>query len=766
MKNCLRVKQVMPILLLFSIQAFSQKVTVSGYIKDADTKEALIGATIYETKLRKGSTANEYGFYSLTLLAADTLNVIASYTGYKPEAKKLVSKTNIRLDIFLTTSNLLDEVEITAARNDDNVNKSQVGIITVPMREIMNLPVLMGERDVFKVIQLLPGVQQAQEGTTGILVRGGNTDQNLVQLDEATVYNPNHLFGLVSAFNINSINNVQVIKGGFPAQYGGRLSSIIDLTMKDGNKEKYQVEGGIGLLSTNLTVQGPIIKNKASFILSARRSYLDLAERIFVPNSTTLYSFYDFNAKLNFELGKNDKIIVSAFKGRDNGKYTGANSLNYGIGFGNSTATLRWNHLFGSNLFSNTSVIFNNYDLGLSTTQGNYYSLLYTGIKDINAKIDFTWIPSPKHLIKFGATYFYHTLFPAAYSSKIPKTGKNRVVIDRSLIPKIYSDEMAIYANHEWTISESFGFNYGVRVPYFVSYNKTYARIEPRATAKISLDRTTSIKASFTVMNQFLHAVPYSTASLPTEVWISSSSLVKPQNSQQYSLGLFKNLKENLYELSVEGYYKQMKNQVLFKQGTQLTLATDIESQLTFGNGTSYGVEFFAKKSSGRLTGWISYTLSKTTQVFAELNFENPFPFTYDRRHNLSIVGTYDISKRWSVSADFVFRSGSAYTLPPGRIPVAEDGTLYDGSYNDYTTRNNSSLNVYNRLDVSFSYKKERKIFGKKYDSELVFGAYNIYNRQNPYFVYLTVDPATKKPQAIQVSLLPIVPSISYNFKF
>jgi hypothetical protein len=753
-------------LLSFSTQAFGQKITISGYIKDADTKEALIGATIYEAKLRKGSTANEYGFYSLTLPATDTLNVIVSYIGYKPEAKKIVSTKNIRLDILLTPSNLLDEVEITATRNDDNVNKSQVGVIAVPMREIMNLPVLMGERDVFKVIQLLPGVQQAQEGTTGILVRGGNTDQNLVQLDEATVYNPNHLFGLVSAFNINSINNVQVIKGGFPAQYGGRLSSIIDLTMKDGNKEKYQVEGGIGLLSTNLTVQGPIIKNKASFIVSARRSYLDLVERIFVPSSTTLYSFYDFNAKLNFELGKNDKIIVSAFKGRDNGKYTGANSLNYGIGFGNSTATLRWNHLFGSNLFSNTSVIYNNYDLGLSTTQGNYYSLLYTGIKDINAKIDFTWILSPKHLVKFGGTYFYHTLFPAAYSSKIPKAGKNRVVIDRSLIPKIYSDEMAIYANHEWTLSESFGINYGVRVPYFVSSSKTYIRIEPRATAKISLDRTTSIKASYTVMNQFLHAVPYSTASLPTEVWISSSSLVKPQNSQQYSLGLFKNLKANLYELSVEGYYKQMKNQVLFKQGTQLTLATDIENQLTFGNGTSYGVEFFAKKSSGRLTGWFSYTLSKTTQVFTELNFGNPFPFTYDRRHNLSIVGTYDISKRWSVSADFVFRSGSAYTLPPGRIPVAEDGTLYDGSYNDYTTRNNSRLNAYNRLDVSFSYKKERKIFGKKYDSELVFGAYNIYNRQNPYFVYLTVDPATKKPQAIQVSLLPIVPSVSYNFKF
>ena len=325
---------------------------------------------------------------------------------------------------------------------------------------------------------------------------------------------------------------------------------------------------------------------------------------------------------------------------------------------------------------------------------------------------------------------------------------------------------MAIYANHEWDISEKFSLNYGVRVPYFVSYKKAYLLLEPRVTAKVNLDKTTSVKASYTVMNQFIHSVPYSTASVPTDVWITSSSLVKPQNSQQYSLGLFKNLKENLYELSVEGYYKEMKNQVLFKPGTQLTLASDIENQLTFGQGTSYGIEFFAKKSTGRLTGWVSYTLSKTTQVFAELNRGNPFPFTYDRRHNLSVVATYDFNDRWSVSADFVFRTGSAYTLPTGRVPVSEDGTLYDGNYFDYTGRNNSRLDPYHRLDVSFSYKKMRKTFGRKYESELSFGAYNIYSRQNPYFVYLTVDPITKKPQAFRVALLPIIPSISYNIKF
>ncbi len=764
MKNYFIKRVIILLLLLTCAKAFGQKITISGYIQDGDTKEALIGATIYESKLKRGTTTNPYGYYSLTLPTTDTLLVVVSYVGYRPQAKKIFSKTNSRMDILLTPSNLLDEVEINAARNDDNVSKTQTGVMEVAMRDIMNLPVLMSERDILKIIQLLPGVQQAQEGTTGFFVRGGNMDQNLVQLDEATVYNPNHLFGLVSTFNVNSINNVQLMKGGFPAQYGGRLSSVLGITMKDGNKKKYQVAGGIGLLSSNLTVQGPIVRNKASFIVSARRSYVDLAQRAFVPNSTTLYSFYDLNAKVNFEIGKNDKLYLSAFKGRDNGSYTGANSLNYGIGFGNSTATLRWNHLFGSNLFANTSFILNSYDLGVGTTQGTYYSVFFTGIKDINAKTDFTLTLNTKSTIKFGASYFYHILFPATFSSVIPKSG-NKVKLDPGLIPKKFANEMAIYANHEWDISSTLGLNYGIRIPHYFVYQKSYTLIEPRATIRVNVNRTTSVKASYTVMNQFIHAVPYSSASLPTDVWIASSGLVKPQHSQQYSIGVFKNLQENLFEASIEGYYKEMKNQVLFKQGTQLTIESSIEDQLTFGRGTSYGLEFFLKKNTGKLTGWVSYTLSKTAQTFPELNFGKPFPFTYDRRHNVALVGTYQINERWSASADFVFRTGSAMTIPPGRIPVS-DGTLYDGWYYDFTTRNNTRLKPYHRLDVSLSYKKERKILGQKYQSEWVFGVYNIYSRQNPYFVYLTIDPATQLPKAKQVSLLPIVPSVSFNFNF
>lgn len=763
MKKHLIFTLITVILFIGSEKVTGQRITISGYVKEAGSKEALIGANIYETKLYKGTTSNQYGFYSLSLPASDTFNIIISYVGYKPEAKKIITRSNLRIDAQLIASNILNEVEINATRNDDNVNQTQMGVIDVPLRDIRNLPVLMGERDILKVIQLLPGVQQAQEGTTGFFVRGGNLDQNLVQLDEATVYNPNHLFGLLSTFNINSINNVQLIKGGFPAQYGGRLSSILDITMKDGNKEKFQAEGGIGILSSNLTVQGPLIRNKASIIVSARRSYLDLIQRAFIANSTTLYSFYDVNAKVNFELGEKDKLYLSAFQGRDNGSYTGANSLNYFIGFGNSTATVRWNHLFGNSLFANTSFILNSYNLGLSTAQGNYYSLFYTGIKDINGKTDFTWTISPSHVVKFGGNYFYHTLFPATFSDQIPGDG-NKVKLDPDRIQRRHSNEVAVYLNHEWNISPTVAINYGLRVPYYQTTRKTYTRLEPRATLRVNLSKTTSAKASYTVMNQFVHAVPYSSASLPTDIWMTSSTLVKPQNSRQYSFGIFKNFSENLYEVSVEVYHKNMANQVLFKQGTQLNIQSDIEQQVTFGKGTSKGAEFFIRKNTGGLTGWISYTLSKTTQTFAELNDGKPFPFTYDRRHNLSIVGSYKLNERWSVSGDFVFRTGSAFTMPPGRIPVS-DGTLYDGWYYDFTTRNNNRLRSYHRLDLSFSYKKQRTMFGRKYDSEWVFGAYNIYSRKNPYFVYVTVD-SSQVPKAKQVSLLPIVPSVSYNLKF
>jgi hypothetical protein len=745
----------------------AQKITVSGYIKDAASKEVLIGASVYNANTKTGTTTNQYGFFSLTVATADTVELLISYSGYSIQAKKIVAKENIQLDVLMeTAAGTLGEVIINSGKNNRNVQKAQMGVIDVPIRAIKNLPVLLGERDIMKIIQLLPGVQGGQEGTTGFYVRGGNLDQNLVQLDEATVYNPNHLFGLFSTFNVNAINNVQLIKGGFPAEYGGRLSSILNITMKEGNKKKYQVEGGIGLLSNNLTVQGPIQKNKSSFIVSARRSHIDLILKATgTAQKNTSYKFYDVNAKMNFELGKKDHLFLSFFKGNDNAAYNNANSLNYTTDFGNSTATLRWNHLFGSKIFSNTSVIYNDYNLALSTSQNNFYSLLYTAIKDITAKTDFTIIPNTKHKIKTGFTYTRHQLSPASFSSRIPRRG-NRLTINKDSINKLNSNEIAFYLGDEFDASQKFSINYGVRVPVYTASGKTYSFIEPRITTKLSVSPVSSIKASYTRMNQFLHLIPNSTAGLPTDIWVPSSNITKPQSATQYALGYFQNFKDNEIEASVEVYYKNMENQVLFGEGKQLRINVNLDSLIVSGKGKSYGAELFIKKNTGKLTGWVSYTLSKTIQQFKDLNFGKEFPFKYDRRHNLAITASYQLTKSWTFSSVFVFSTGAAFTAPTGRISTLNSGTIFEGNYFVYEGRNNYRLASYHRLDLSASNKKTVKIFKKKYEREWVFGVYNSYSRLNPYFVYFEIDALTSNPTAKQVSLLPIIPGVSFNFKF
>jgi hypothetical protein len=755
--------------LLITIITFSQNITVSGYIKDAETGEALIGATVYATKTKTGASANTYGFYSFSLPKGDSTGLVISFLGYTAQIKKVMLTQNIELNVkLLSSSSQLNTVTVSAKKSDENIQRAQMGVIDIPIQMIKELPAILGETDVLKVIQLLPGVQSGNEGTTGFFVRGGNSDQNLVQLDEAVVYNPNHLFGLFSTFNTSALNNVTLIKGGFPAQYGGRLSSILDITMKEGNNQKYKVQGGIGLISSNLTVEGPIVKEKASFIISVRRTYLDLLIKPFLPKGiTTTYNFYDLNAKINWQVTKKDRLFLSGFKGNDKAAYTDASSINYGIHFGNSTATLRWNHLFGPKLFSNASLIYNNYLLNLSTIQGKYYAQVYSGINDINGKMEFQYFPNNKHKLLFGANYTYHVFTSSGKSDKIPQNSPV-TTIQTSKIPPRYSSEMAIYLNDEYTISKRVGLNAGIRTPAFITKDVSYYKWEPRATLKISLDSTSSIKAAYTVMNQFLHIVPSSTASLPFDVWIPSSKITKPQRSEQYALGYFKNFKENKFEASVEVYYKTMQNEVAFKEGTQLLEKTSIDSSLVFGKGWSYGGEFFLKKNAGKFTGWVAYTLSWTYQQFKDLNYGEKFPFKYDRRHVLSLVGVYQLSKRWTISADFVFSTGSAYTLPVGRVNVADGGSLYDGVYYVYDKRNNYRLNPYHRLDIGATYRKNKTLFKGKipFVSEWVFSIYNVYSHRNPYFVYLTVDPVTQEPKAKQVSLLPIIPSITYNFKF
>lgn len=753
------------LLAIISLSVSAQNYTLSGYIKDAKSGEAVIGASVFLTNTKSGTTANTYGFYSITFKGSDTLGVVFSSLGYQAQIKKLSGRQSQTLNIdLLENASNLQEVVVKASRNDDNVQKTQMGVIDVPMKLANSLPVVLGERDIMKIIQLLPGVQAGNEGTTGFYVRGGNSDQNLVQLDEATVYNPNHLFGLFSTFNSNALNRVTLIKCGFPAQYGGRLSSVLDITMKEGNNKKVAVQGGIGLISSNITIEGPIKKEKGSFIVSGRRTYVDLLAKPFVKGIG--YTFYDLNAKINYQITPKDKLFLSGFYGNDNANYTGASSLNYGINFGNSTATLRWNHLFNQKLFANTSFILNNYHLGLSTIQSGYVAQLYSSIKDINAKTDFEFYPNQNHNVRFGINFSTHTFAPFSASIKIPNSGKVPKFNPDSLAIKTHTNELAFYFNDEIKLSSNFSLNVGLRVPYFYTKDISYKYLEPRISTKINLSQETSLKLSYTVMNQFLHLIPNSTASLPTDIWIPASKITAPQQSKQISLGLFKNFKENTYKTSLEVYYKDMKNQALFKEGTLLTQVSVIENNLTFGKGYSYGAELFIEKNSGKFNGWLAYTLSWTNQTFKDLNFGKEFPFAYDRRHNLSLVGNYDLSKHWMLSGAFVFNTGRPYTLPVGRVDVGNGGTLYNGTYADYTERNNYRLNSFHRLDVSAIYKKTRQLFHKSYESEWVFSVYNLYSRRNPYFVYLSTDEVTKLPVATQVSLLPAVPSVSYNFKF
>lgn len=753
--------------MLFSIyQGNAQpKYTLSGTITDSQTGEALIGANIYITSIQKGTTTNTYGYYSITLPSVDSMGVVFSYVGYKPQIKKIYFRQNIELDIRLQLSNdLLDEIVVEAQRSDENVQRAQMGVLDIPVTRISELPVILGETDILKVVQLLPGVQSGNEGTTGFFVRGGNTDQNLVQLDEATVYNPNHLFGLFSTFNSRALNNVTLIKGGFPAQYGGRLSSILDVTMKEGNNREVKGSGGVGLITSQFSLEGPLEKEKASFIVSARRTYIDLLARPFTAKGNrSNYHFYDINAKINWQLGSKDRVFLSYFTGRDNAEYKETVGIFYKILFGNSTATLRWNHLFGQKLFLNTSVIYNQYDQNIETVQNNSFSQVFSGINNASAKTEFQYLPNLSHSIRFGVHYTNHEFLS---KGKTEAQSSGNQSLNLSKVPSKYFDEFAFYVNDEINISNSVSTSLGIRAPAFVSRKVKYYRLEPRATLKVSMTPTSSIKGSYTLMNQFLHLVPSSTASVPTNVWVPSSLRTRPQIAEQFALGYFRNFEQNKYEASLEIYYKTMLNQVLFPAGNRLVENFDVDTALVYGKGWSKGVELFVKKNTGRLTGWISYTLSKTDQQFPDLNFGEKFPFQYDRRHLISLVGSYDLNRKWTFSSVFVFSTGNAFTLPVGRINVANGGSLFEGNYFIYEGKNNARLPAYHRLDVSATYKKRRKIFGKEYDSEWVFSFYNLYSHSNPYFVYFYVDHNVEKPKAKQVSLLPIIPSVSYNFKF
>ncbi|WP_336513991.1 TonB-dependent receptor [Pollutibacter soli] len=764
-----------------------QRYTISGYIRDSLSSETLIGASVTVKGEGRGVKSNLYGFYSITL-PAGKYTLLCSFIGYLSQEVDIDLKENMTINFSpFPKASLSQEIVISSKRRDANVQDAQMGKIDLPMSKIRSVPVIFGEIDPLKTLQLMPGVTNAGEGNSGIYVRGGGPDQNLIMLDDAVVYNTGHLFGFFSIFNGDAIKNTSLIKGGMPAQYGGRLSSVLDISMKDGNMQKYEIDGGIGTISSRLSIQGPIVKDKASFIVSGRRTYIDLLAKPFIKKSSNFYGsgyfFYDVNAKVNYRFSDKDRLYLSGYFGRDVFDFVNAKrSFDIQIPWGNATMTARWNHVFNRKLFANTTLVYNDYNFEFGAQQSNFELKLSSGIRDLNFKSDFDYYASPKHKMKFGGLYTRHRFTPSVISGK-----QDTTEFEPNNSQVKFANEAALYVQDDWELSDKLKVNAGIRYSWFqqtgpykkyltdddgnkldsVSYGssdvvKTYGGLEPRLTIRYAFDEETSVKAAVTRNLQYIHLVSNAGTTLPTDVWVPSTYRVNPQISWQYALGMFKNFDDNKFETSIEVYYKSMKNQIEYKEGYTPSIR-DTEEEFVFGDGWSYGAEFFINKSRGKLTGWIGYTLAWTWRKFPQLNQGNKYPAKYDRRHDLSVVAIYELSPKWKLSGVFVFATGNATTLPE-RFYIME-GVLTQ----EYSDINQYRLDSYHRLDFAATYtpKPNSK---KRWKSSWVFSIYNIYSRANPYFIYFDQSGSpydgSLQVQAKQVSLFPIIPSITYNFKF
>lgn len=777
------------LLVFISLPLFSfaqNKYTINGYVKDSATGETIIGAAVSYGD-RGIVNTNQYGFFSLTLDEGN-YNFTISHVSYFSRTVNLTLTQDQQFDIFMISkSAALSEVVVFSRKKDGNVRTAQMGKIDLSIEQIKSVPSLLGEVDILKTMQLLPGVRNAGEGNAGFYVRGGGPDQNLIMLDDAVVYNTAHLFGFFSIFNPDAIKNTSLIKGGMPAQYGGRISSVLDIAMKDGNVNEFAAEGGLGLIASRLSVQGPIVKDKSSFIVSGRRTYVDVIAKPFINKESDFYGsgyyFYDLNAKVNYRFSPKDRLFLSGYFGRDVFTFNNAKrSFNANIPWGNTTATLRWNHVFSPKLFANTTLVYNDYKFKFGASQNNFEIELASGIRDGNAKIDFDFYPAPRHKVKFGGQTTYHKFVPNVLTGRQDTTVFNPGNEDIK-----YALENAIYIQDDWDLSDKLKINYGVRFSNFsqigpytsyvrdadqnktdsTTYGnfekvKTYTGIEPRFTARYTVNESTALKASLTRNMQFIHLVSNAGTTLPTDLWVPSSIRVKPQLSWQYAAGIFKNFANNTYEASVEMYYKSMQNQIEYKEGYQPGLQ-DPEVDFVFGKGWSYGSEFFINKVNGRLTGWVGYTLSWTWRKFPDLNEGIKFPAKYDRRHDMSVVATYELNPRWRLGGVFVYGTGNATSLPERFYII--NGVLTQ----EYSTINKYRLDAYHRLDLSATWsplpKKQRKV-----KSHWVFSIYNVYSRMNPYFVYFDQSGSaldgSLRIEARQVSLFPILPSVTWNFSF
>ncbi|HWJ90364.1 MAG TPA: TonB-dependent receptor [Flavisolibacter sp.] len=770
---------------VFSIAGAQSKFTLNGYVRDSVSGESVISATVAING--RSITSNQYGFYSITLDEGE-YDVLISHVSYLTQYFHLSLHRNTDHTILLVPkSAALNEVVVYSRRRDNNVRNAQMGRIDLSVNQIKSIPAFLGEVDILKTIQLLPGVRNAGEGNAGFYVRGGGPDQNLILLDDAVVYNTGHLFGFFSIFNSDAIKNVTLVKGGMPSQYGGRLSSVLDVSMKDGNTNQFQAEGGLGLIASRISIQGPISKDRASFIVSARRTYVDALVKPFIKKSSNFYGsgyyFYDLNAKMNYRFSDKDRLYLSGYFGRDVFSFNNKElSFKANIPWGNSTATMRWNHVFNRKLFANSTLVYNDYHFSFGAAQDNFEIKLSSGIKDGNAKVDFDYYPSGQHKIKFGGLLTYHRFIPNVTS------GRQDSVVFKPVSEGVkHAIENALYAQDDWDLSDRFKVNYGLRWSSFTqigpytkyvrdanqnkldstvygSFDKVqnYHGLEPRLTLRYQANGSTSIKGSVTRNLQFIHLVSNAGTTLPTDLWVPSTFRVKPQISWQYAAGLFKNFNNNEYETSLEVYYKDMRNQIEYREGYTPSLS-DPEEEFVFGKGWSYGSELFVNKVRGRMTGWIGYTLSWTYRKFPDLNGGKKYPAKYDRRHDISVVATYELNKKWKFGAVFVYGTGNATSLPERFYFI--NGILTQ----EYSNINQYRLSPYHRIDLSATLTPQRKK-PRRIQGYWVFSVYNAYNRMNPYFIYFdqSGDPllGTQKIEARQVSLFPVLPSVTWNFKF
>ena len=770
------------------------KYTISGFVSDQNNGENIIGVNIFCKDLKQGVVSNTYGFYSLTLPKGNH-EISFSYIGYETQIYNISLIKDLEKNIaFQISSFSVGEIQVQGKANI--IKQTQSSVIEVPIQQIRTIPALLGEVDIIKAIQLLPGVQSS-EGTSGFYVRGGGPDQNLILLDGVPVYNASHLGGIFSVFNADAIKSVRLTKGGFPARFGGRLSSVLQIDMKEGNLKEFKGDISIGLISSKFTLEGPIIKDKTSFIISARRTYIDLIVAPFLPNTaenTTdlkLY-FYDLNAKINHKISKRNRIYLSAYTGKDKlgvdyieNFDNEQSTLNFGLGYGNITSTLRWNHLLSDKIFSNTTLTYSRYsfntDFGVNSTynsnDGNeIYDINFgylSGIEDLGARIDFDFIPNPNHEIKFGTSYTNHNFFPGESNLSINEISPDPLqnfTLDTTLnfSGNTNADELYFYVEDNFKINNRLKANLGIHLGYYNtnrsnSLFKNEISFQPRASVRYLLNDRWSIKGSYAEMTQNIHLLSNSSIGFPSDIWVPATDNVPSQTSKQLAGNISTEIANGEYELSLEGYYKTMGNLITYKAGYSNLSSTESweNSVETGGKGESYGAELFLQKKKGRTTGWIGYTLSWTNRKFDNINFGEWYPYKFDRRHDFSLVLSHRFNEKWDAGFTWIYGTGNAITFPQAiYLGTPNNNNDVVDIVESYGPRNSTRLNAYHRLDLGFN-----KTIKKKNSTRILsFGAYNVYSRKNPFFAYLTYEQGNRV--AKQVSLFPIIPSISYRIQF